>query len=86
MKAIKQVLAIQWNAEKKPYRELLALTHLLLGLSTTWRSTRKLRADATTVQMTLARFCPTTTGRAVAANQPAATQNKALLTPRLSNA
>lgn len=27
MKAIKQVLAIQWNAEKKPYRELLALTH-----------------------------------------------------------
>src|SRR5919205_4437778 len=57
--------------------------YLLLGLSTRWRSTRKLRADANTVEMTLAMFWPTTTGRGVAANQPAATQNKALLTPML---
>ncbi len=27
MKAIKQVVAIQWRADKKPHRELLALTY-----------------------------------------------------------
>jgi len=61
-------------------------SHLLLGLNTIWRSTRKLRADAPIVETTLAMFCPTTTGRAVAANNSTATQNKTLFTPTLRSA
>jgi hypothetical protein len=60
--------------------------HLLLGLSTTWRSTRKLRADATTVEMTLAMFWSTTTGSGVAASHPAVAQNTPLLIPMLRSA